>query len=123
MLTPAEPLTDERNSEDLHTLVLAPWPGGRRHVAERHRRRDRRSQRARRPPALNESGGAFWMSDSDEATGDAREAGVETVVGLREEGVAAAGTRERHLRQGADMLRCAGHARDALTASWRHAVR
>lgn len=48
---------------------------------------------------------AFWMSDSDEAIADARDAGGETVVGLRY------------------APRRAGPARDVLTASWRHAVR
>jgi hypothetical protein len=43
-------------------------------------------------PALNESPLAFWMSDSDEAIADAEEAGAETAVGLREDGVAANST-------------------------------
>lgn len=42
-------------------------------------------------PALNESPVAFWMSDSDEAIEDAREAGVETVSELWDEGVEAQG--------------------------------
>lgn len=71
MSTPAEPLIDGRNSEDLRVLVLGSHP-----------------------------------LDADT---------------LR--GVVPAGTRERRLRQGAVVPRCAGHAREALTASWRHAVR
>ena len=43
-------------------------------------------------PAVNESPLAFWMSDSDEAIADADEAGGETAVGLREDGVAANST-------------------------------
>jgi len=43
-------------------------------------------------PAVNESPLAFWMSDSDEAIEDAEEAGAETAVGLRDEGVAANST-------------------------------
>lgn len=43
-------------------------------------------------PALNESPVAFWMSDSDEAIADARDAGAETVSELRDAGVEAKGT-------------------------------
>jgi hypothetical protein len=43
-------------------------------------------------PALNESPAAFWMSDSDEAIEDARDAGAETVSDLWDEGVPAQGT-------------------------------
>ena len=43
-------------------------------------------------PALNESPVAFWMSDSDEAIEDAREAGAETVSELWDDGVEAKGT-------------------------------
>jgi hypothetical protein len=43
-------------------------------------------------PALNESPIAFWMSDSDEAIEDAREAGAETVSELWDDGVEAKGT-------------------------------
>lgn len=43
-------------------------------------------------PALNESPLAFWMSDADEAIADAEEAGAQTAVGLREDGVAANST-------------------------------
>jgi hypothetical protein len=42
-------------------------------------------------PALNESRIAFWMSDSDEAIAEAREAEERTVEALRSEGVRAAG--------------------------------
>lgn len=43
-------------------------------------------------PAFNESPVAFWMSDSDEAIEDARDAGAETVSELWDEGVKAKGT-------------------------------
>jgi hypothetical protein len=43
-------------------------------------------------PALNESPVAFWMSDSDEAIGDAHQAGAETVSDLWDDGVKAKGT-------------------------------
>jgi hypothetical protein len=43
-------------------------------------------------PALNESPVAFWMSDSDEAIEDARDAGAETVSELWDAGVKAKGT-------------------------------
>ncbi len=43
-------------------------------------------------PALNESSVAFWMSDSDEAIEDARDAGAETVSDLWDDGVEAQGT-------------------------------
>lgn len=43
-------------------------------------------------PALNESRAAFWMSDSDEAIDDARDAGAETVSDLWDDGVKAEGT-------------------------------
>jgi hypothetical protein len=43
-------------------------------------------------PALNESPVAFWMSDSDEAIEDARDAGAETVSELWDDGVEAQGT-------------------------------
>lgn len=43
-------------------------------------------------PALNESPLAFWMSDADEAIEDAEEAGAQTAVGLREDGIAANST-------------------------------
>ena len=43
-------------------------------------------------PAVNESPLAFWMSDADEAIEDADEAGAETAVGLRDDGVAANST-------------------------------
>lgn len=43
-------------------------------------------------PAVNESALAFWMSDSDEAIADADDAGGETAVGLRDDGVAANST-------------------------------
>jgi hypothetical protein len=42
-------------------------------------------------PATNRSKLAFWVSDSDEAIGEAEEAQVETVERLEEEGVDAAG--------------------------------
>ncbi len=42
-------------------------------------------------PALNESRVAFWMSDSDEAIAEARDAEEGTVEALRSEGVRAAG--------------------------------
>jgi len=42
-------------------------------------------------PALNESGVAFWMSDSDEAIADAQRVQEETVERLEEEGIAASG--------------------------------
>jgi hypothetical protein len=42
-------------------------------------------------PATNRSKLAFWMSDSDEAIGEAETAQVETVERLEEEGVDAAG--------------------------------
>ena len=42
-------------------------------------------------PATNESGIAFWVSDSDEAIAEAEEAQVETVERLEEEGVDAVG--------------------------------
>ena len=43
-------------------------------------------------PAVNESPLAFWMSDADEAIEDAEQAGGETAVALRDEGVAANST-------------------------------
>jgi len=43
-------------------------------------------------PAVNESPLAFWMSDADEAIEDADEAGGETAVALRDDGVAANST-------------------------------
>jgi hypothetical protein len=42
-------------------------------------------------PALHESGLAFWVSDSDEAIGDATRVAEETVERLDEEGVDATG--------------------------------
>jgi len=43
-------------------------------------------------PAVNESPLAFWMSDADEAIEDAEEAGGDTAVALRNDGVAANST-------------------------------
>jgi hypothetical protein len=43
-------------------------------------------------PALNESALAFWVSDSDEAIGDAREAAAESVAALAGAGADARGT-------------------------------
>jgi hypothetical protein len=122
MSTPAERWTDGRNSEDLHALVLTPDPldaGTRRGVVTD----EIADVSVLVSPTLSDSRVAFWMSDSDEAIADTPKPGVETVVGLREEGVAVAGTRERRLRQGADAPRRAGPARDVLTGSSRHAVR
>ena len=43
-------------------------------------------------PAHNESAVAFWMSDADEAIGDAEDAGEATVRALQEAGARARGT-------------------------------
>jgi hypothetical protein len=92
MSTPAELPTDERNSEGLRVLVLAPDPVDadmlRGVVGDEL---DDASVLVV-SPALNESRVGSWTSDSGEAIADARPAGVQTVVGLREEGVAAADT-------------------------------
>lgn len=92
MATPAQPLTDTRESADLRVLVLAAD-----HVDTDTLRAvvgdeidDARVLVV--SPALNESSLAFWMSDSDEAIADARHVGTETVTDLREEGVAAKAT-------------------------------
>jgi len=43
-------------------------------------------------PSVNESKLAFWVSDSDEAIGDADDVQEETVANLRADGVQASGT-------------------------------
>jgi hypothetical protein len=43
-------------------------------------------------PAVNDSPLAFWMSDADEAIAEADDAGGQTAVGLREDGIAANST-------------------------------
>lgn len=42
-------------------------------------------------PAMNSSGLAFWVSDADEAIGEAQEAQAETVENLGQEGIEASG--------------------------------
>ena len=92
MSIPAEQLTDERGSAELRVLVLAADPVD----ADALRRAVGDAIDDAHvlvvSPALNESPLAFWMSDSDEAIADAREAGAETVAELHDEGVVAAGT-------------------------------